>query len=81
MDGLVLSPGVEPRAALKPAARDPQHVDHDRPEIAATNLGGESDERRFVAQLLPVLGGPALDQGLGGAKRVGIVVEPDHQRR
>ena len=81
VDGLVLSPGVAPRAPLEPAARDPQHVDHDRPEIAATNLGGETEQRRFVAQLLPVLSGPALDQGLGRAKRVRIVVEADHQRR
>jgi TolB-like protein/DNA-binding SARP family transcriptional activator/Flp pilus assembly protein TadD len=79
-DALVLSPGVKPRAPLEPAVRDPQHVDRDRPQIAAANLGGETEQRRVVAQLLSVLGGPSLDQGLGRRKRVRVVVEPDHQR-
>jgi hypothetical protein len=56
-DDPVLSPRVEAHALLELTARDPEHVDRDRPQIAAVNLSGESDERRVIAQLLPLLGG------------------------
>ena len=63
--GLVLAFGVEPRAPLEAASSDRQHVNRDRTQIPATDFGPKPKHRRVVAQLLPILGRPALDQRLG----------------
>ena len=59
---------------------DRQHIDRNRTQVPAADLGGKPEQRRVVAQLLPVFGAPALSQALGRAKGVRIVVEAGHQR-
>ena len=65
----------------EPGARELEKFSRDLEHGTAGNLGGETEFGHVVAELLPLLGGPDLDQIPRRIERDIVVEHADPQRR
>src|ERR1700694_191259 len=79
--GLVAALGIAPGAALKPGARERETFPREIERGSAADRRLEAEPRHIVAQVLPLLGRPGLDQVPRGIERSLIVQQSDPECR
>src|SRR5262249_16826191 len=81
MARLVAALRIEAAAALEPLVGDREGLRRQIEQTAPADRRAKPQPRHVVAQLLPLLGGPVLDDVPGGVERSIVVEQSDPERR